>query len=61
MARSLVSQRELAVRLGVDQSFVSKRLNNRLPITVDFIGAAAEVLGVPVARFFGDIETEIAA
>lgn len=62
MARNRVSQRELAVRLGVNQSFVWKRLNNHQPITVDFIDAAAVVLGVPFVRFFDEVEiTAVAA
>jgi len=50
-ARRRVSQRAIAVALGVSQTAVSRRLNGEIPFDVDELGKVAELLGVPPAQF----------
>jgi transcriptional regulator with XRE-family HTH domain len=52
MARRRVNQSELAVKLGVAQSWVSKRLAGKVVLTVNDLGLISEALDVPVGEFF---------
>lgn len=51
MARRRLNQSELAARIGVDQTWVSKRLNGRVHLSVDDMGMLAQGLDVPAAEF----------
>lgn len=50
-----VSQIELATRLGVTQSSVSRRLTGVSPWEPDELETAAETLSVSVGRFFEEL------
>lgn len=52
MARRRVNQTELAAKLGVAQSWVSKRLAGKVALTVNDLGLISEALDVPVGEFF---------
>jgi transcriptional regulator with XRE-family HTH domain len=52
MARRRINQSELAAQLGVQQSWVSKRLSGKVALTVNDLGLISEALGVPVGEFF---------
>lgn len=52
MARRRLNQGELAARIGVDQSWVSKRLSMKTTLTVEDLGLMADALGVPAAEFY---------
>ena len=52
MARRRLNQSELAVKLGVAQSWVSKRLAGKVVLTVNDLGLISEALDVPVSEFF---------
>ena len=49
MARSRVTQADLAVGLGISQAAVSRRLTGMVDFTVSELDAVASVLGVPTA------------
>lgn len=51
MARRQMNQSELAARIGVAQSWVSKRLSGTVALSVDDLGAIAEALDVPAWEF----------
>ena len=42
----------MAFRLGWNQPFISRRLSGDIPFDVNELEAIAEVLEVPVTRFF---------
>jgi transcriptional regulator with XRE-family HTH domain len=52
MARRRINQSELAAQLGVQQSWVSKRLSGKVALTVNDLGLISEALSVPVGEFF---------
>jgi len=52
MARRRINQSELADKLGVAQSWISKRLAGKVSLTVNDLGLISEALDVPVAEFF---------
>lgn len=52
MARRRINQSELAAKLGVQQSWVSKRLAGKVALTVGDLTAISEALEVPAAEFF---------
>lgn len=52
MARRRINQSELADKLGVQQSWVSKRLAGKVSLTVGDLTAISEALDVPAAEFF---------
>lgn len=52
MARRRINQSELAAKLGVQQSWVSKRLAGKVALTVGDLAAVADVLDVPASEFF---------
>lgn len=47
MARQRLSQTDLANRLGISQARLSRSLNGKVPLTIDFIQDVADALGVP--------------
>lgn len=47
MGRQRVSQAELVRRLGVNVMWLSRRLNDRVPLTVDDLVRIAAALNVP--------------
>lgn len=47
MARQRLSQMDLAQRLGISQAKLSRALNGKVPLTLDFIQSVADALGVP--------------
>lgn len=49
MARQRLSQTDLADRLGISQAKLSRALNGKVPLTIDFIQDVADALGVPFA------------
>jgi len=51
MARRRINQTELAAKIGVAQSWVSKRLAGTVALTVDDLGAIATALDVPAWEF----------
>ncbi len=61
LARSRQSQAALGLALGRSQPYVSRRLNGRLPFTVDEVEHIAHFLGVPAATLIGSGETAGAA
>lgn len=54
MRRRELTQDELAAKIGVGQSWVSKRLTGKVSISVDDLESFALALGVPAAEFFRD-------
>jgi len=56
MARQRMSQHELARRLGVTQTTISRRHTGEVPWDVSELLAVAEVLKVPVTYFFDAAE-----
>lgn len=52
MARRQVRQQEVAARLGLTQPAVSARMAGRTPFRAGELAQLAELLGVPVARFY---------
>lgn len=52
MARRRINQSELADKLGVAQSWVSKRLAGKVAMSVSDLTAISDALDVPAAEFF---------
>lgn len=50
-ARRRLTQSELAARVGHDQTWVSKRLSGKVPMTVEDLLDFADALGVRAADF----------
>lgn len=61
MARAQMTQRELAVVIGVQQPNVSLRLQGKHPFSTVELDKIAAALGVPVERFVIDASTAGAA
>ena len=55
MARRRVTQDQVAQRLGLSQSAVSRRLGGHLPFDVAELSAVAEILGVTPASLLDDV------
>lgn len=51
MARRKITQRQVAEKLGISQTQVSRRLDGTVSFNVDELEAVAQVLGLPVALF----------
>ena len=52
LARRRRSARSVALELGWTQTYMSRRINGRIPFNVDDLAAIAEALDVPVISFF---------
>jgi transcriptional regulator with XRE-family HTH domain len=52
MVRAGVSGRQLALRLGVSQTWISTRLNGVTPLDLNDVQKIADALGVPVLELF---------
>src|SRR5579859_5043198 len=52
LARRRRSARSVAFELGWTQTYMSRRINGRIPFNVDDLAAIAEALDVPVISFF---------
>ena len=48
----------MALRLGWNQPFISRRLSGDVPFDVNELAAIAGVLGVPVTSFFDGVGKE---
>jgi transcriptional regulator with XRE-family HTH domain len=54
LARRRLSQQELAAHLGISQSQLSKRLNDRIDFGVTELGAVAAFLDIPIGALLPD-------
>lgn len=53
MAKQRKSQIDLARVLGIAPAGVSRRLQGKVPLDINELGAIAEWLGVPITQLFG--------
>lgn len=58
MARRQCSSRNLATRLGWNEPYLSRRLTGKVPFTVGEMAVIADLLDVPVSRFF-EVDTGV--
>jgi len=56
MARQRLTQEQLSTRLGVHQTWVSKRVTGRVPFRVEEIERVAKALDKPISQFVGVME-----
>lgn len=54
LARRRLNQEDLAKHLGISRQAVGKRLRALVPFTHTEVAKTAELLGVPVARLYGE-------
>lgn len=59
VARAKVSGRRIAVALGVDPSYVSRRMTGHTPFTPDELAVIATVLGIPIARLLPEPSADL--
>lgn len=52
MARRRLNQVELAAKIGVDQTWVSKRLSGKTATTVEDLGMIAAAMDIAAAEFY---------
>lgn len=55
MADHQISQADIARRLGRSEGYVSQRMSGRLDLTVDIMGAAADLAGVSAFALMGEL------
>lgn len=60
MARQDVSQMQLASRIGMSQTGLSKRLRGAIPFDVNELAAVAAELGVPIDQLTAGIQAATA-
>ena len=53
LARQRLTHRELAERVGIQPSGISRRLDGEIPLKVSEVEQIAAALGVPVTQFVG--------
>jgi len=49
-----LNREELSLKLGVDNSYISKLEHEKINITIDKLEKLAEILNIPVKNFFED-------
>ena len=59
MGKEDLNHGQLARRLGVDRSWVSRRLRGQTPITVNDLAAIAGALGVTVAELTAPVDENL--
>lgn len=52
LARRRLTGRKIARALGMSEVYVSRRLTGQVPFNVNDLSAIAELLDVPISRFF---------
>lgn len=61
LARQRLSGRELARRMGVEHTWLYKRLTGRVPLHVGELVAVAHLLNKPVEQFFSGLADSASA
>ena len=56
-----ISQRQFAMKMGKDPTYISRIINNNISVSWDMIQLFAETLGISPASFFADTEEDLIA